>query len=167
MWKTSEGRKKGFTDTLPLKSIRDHIPLTMPTVTMHRFRRYVYDLTDLIESLRIAAGMSFPASAVEAWILDELRLAYRVMGDDLPRTSRKAGKIRAYPGWGKLYSVVTKELLTLFDPMSHDYYDADFAEICFRHGVLIVSLYSTTETPLRGLFTHAYRYPACGGHHRP
>jgi hypothetical protein len=112
---------------------------------MRRYRQYVYDLQDVIEGLRAAAAYQLTQSSIEAWILDELRLAYKVqdvMPDD---TIRLAASVHEFNGWGKLRQVTMHHLLLLFDPMSHEYYKADYADLMFRHAVLTVSLYSYNE----------------------
>jgi len=115
---------------------------------MRRYRRYVYDLTDLVESLRAASAYRFATAAIEAWILDELRLAYKVQ-DVMPEdTIRAAQPFHSFDGWGRLRSAVTQRLLALFDPMSHEFYEADYADLTFRHSVLTVSLYHAVREPL-------------------
>ena len=119
----------------------------MPMATMHRYRRYVYDLQDVVEGLRAAALFRLAQAEIEAWILDELRLAYKVQDLEPCETIRMAQGVHDYQGWGKLRQVTVRQLLALFDPMSHDYYDADYADVQFRHAVLTISLYSFTEVP--------------------
>lgn len=119
----------------------------MPTALMHRYRRYVYDLQDVVEGLRAAAHYRLAQAEIEAWILNELRLAYKVQDLEPYETSRQAQGVHNHLEGDKLRHVFLRQLLVLFDPMSHEYYDADFADVQFRHAVLTISLYSFTEVP--------------------
>lgn len=115
---------------------------------MRRYRRYVYDLTDIIEGLRLAAHNAFSHAQIEAWILEELRRAYKVQNvwtDDIQHQSREVVTCLA---WGRYRQSVLRGLLELFAPMSHEFYEADYAELDFRQHVLTVALYHDTHEAL-------------------
>lgn len=112
--------------------------------SLHEFtltQKFVYDLGDILTTLRAVADLEENEHSVEDWLMEHLRQCHYLNVDLCSPPEKRRSAMDVYLRCERYAVSVEHSLYQLFLPMSYRAQEASFTNVKLNHNILTVAVY--------------------------